>query len=331
MSNRSLNVHLLEAPEPEVLNHLHGQLDSKVNVTIGHTLPKPARFEVLVSGRPAPKDVAASPNLRALVVPWAGLPPETRDLAKKHGLAVHNLHHNAANVAEMALGLLLAAAQRLVPADRALRQGDWRIRYLDVNPTVLLGGKTAVILGYGEIGRRVAAACRALGMNVKATKADPRSVPVGCPDAVFPPEALDELLPHATALIVCLPSTRQTRGLLGARALARLPRPAVLVNVGRGEVVEERALFEALRSGALYAAGLDVWYTYPTDEPTRANCPPSQFPFHELDNVVMSPHRAGAFNVAETERLRMSALAELFNAAAAGRPMPNAVDLDKGY
>ncbi len=327
----TLRVHLLQAPEPAVLDHLRGLLDPNVEVTVGETLPEPAGFEILVAGRPEPEHVAASRALRTVIVPWAGLPPETRDLAVKHELAVHNLHHNAGNVAEMTLGLLLAATQRLVPADRALRAGDWRIRYLDVNPAMLLGGKTALVLGYGAIGTRVAAALRALGMTVLATKADPATVPPDCPDEVHPPGALHELLPQATALVVCLPSTRHTRGLIGEAELALLPRPAALVNVGRGDVVDERALYEALRSGALHCAGLDVWTQYPTDEPSRANTPPSPFPFHELDNVVLSPHRGGAYNVADTERLRMAALAELLNAAAAGRPMSNAVDLDRGY
>jgi phosphoglycerate dehydrogenase-like enzyme len=103
----------------------------------------------------------------------------------------------------------------------------------------------------------------------------------------------------------------------------------VLVNVGRGPIVDEAALYAALRDGTLYAAGLDVWYNYPADEAARAHTPPSDYPFHELDNVVMSPHRAGSS--VETEALRMVHLARLLNAAARGEPMPNRVDLEAGY
>ncbi len=83
-------------------------------------------------------------------------------------------------------------------------------------------------------------------------------------------------------------------GLLGAAELALLPDGAVLVNIGRGPIVDERALYEGLRDGRPHAAGLDVWYSYPPDEAARANWPPSAYPFHELDNVVLSPHRGGA-------------------------------------
>jgi phosphoglycerate dehydrogenase-like enzyme len=146
---------------------------------------------------------------------------------------------------------------------------------------------------------------------------------------VAPLEALQGLLPRAHALLVCLPHTPQTTGLIGAGELALLPPDAVLVNVGRGPIVDQAALYHALRDRRLHAAGLDVWYNYPADEAARAQTPPSAYPFHELDNVVMSPHRAGRST--DTERLRMRHLAEVLNAAARGEPMPNRVDLHSGY
>jgi phosphoglycerate dehydrogenase-like enzyme len=129
--------------------------------------------------------------------------------------------------------------------------------------------------------------------------------------------------------MICLPHTPETDGLLGSVELALLPPKAVLVNIGRGLIVDEAALYEALRDGRLHAAGLDVWYSYPPDKASRADWPPSTYPFHELDNVIMSPHRGGAAD--ETDRLRMAALAELLNAAAKDQMMNNRVDLDAGY
>jgi len=101
------------------------------------------------------------------------------------------------------------------------------------------------------------------------------------------------------------------------------------VNVGRGPVGEEDALFDALESGALAGAGLDVWYEYPRDEASREKTYPSERPFHTLDSVVMSPHRAGGSRQRMLRRLH--ALAELLNAAALGEPMPNKVAIDLGY
>jgi phosphoglycerate dehydrogenase-like enzyme len=110
--------------------------------------------------------------------------------------------------------------------------------------------------------------------------------------------------------------------------LARLPNGAIVVNVARGPIVDEAALFEDLRSGRL-RAGLDVWYKYPKKEKDRTNTPPSAHPFHELDNVVMTPHMAEESD--DTELLRVTDLAKMLNAAAGGEALPNRIDPDRGY
>jgi phosphoglycerate dehydrogenase-like enzyme len=129
--------------------------------------------------------------------------------------------------------------------------------------------------------------------------------------------------------MICLPHTQETNGLIGQTELDLLPADAVLVNIGRGAVVDEGALFAALRDGRIHGAGLDVWYNYPADKASRSNTPPANYPFHELDNVVMSPHRGG--DSTDTNRLRVMELANLLNAAAEGKIMPNLVDLSAGY
>jgi phosphoglycerate dehydrogenase-like enzyme len=136
-------------------------------------------------------------------------------------------------------------------------------------------------------------------------------------------------LPKADVLIICLPHTPDTHKLIGRAELDLLPEQSILVNVGRGEIVDEAALYHALRDQRLYAAGLDVWYHYPRNEASRSHAPPSAYPFHDLDNVVMSPHRGGQCTV--TEQLRMQHLARLLNTAARGNLMPNRVDVRAGY
>lgn len=326
----SLHVHLLQTPQAEDLQRLQPQLDPAVILTTGSDLPDPAEFHVLISGSAKREHLAASPQLHTVIVPWAGIPVALRDLLRVEfpQLALYNLHHNAPPVAELAMALLLAAAKRIVPLDQALRRDDWTPRY-EPSRAMLLEGKTALVLGYGAIGRLVARACRGLGMQVLATRRSPQTASDEYAHEIHSSAALPDLLPRVHALIICLPLTPETEGLLGEKELRLLPAGAVLVNIGRGPIVQEQALYEALRDGHLGAAGLDVWYNYPQDEESRSQTPPSNYPFHELDNVVLSPHRGGS--TMETGRLRMAALAELLNALARGEEPANRVDLQRGY
>jgi len=323
-----LHVHIVE--EPERLNELLSLLDDGVRVTTGKEHPERATCDILVAGVPEPAIVEENEGLKALVIPWSGVPNRTRALMGRFpDVAVHNLHHNALQVAEIAMALLLAAAKWIVPLDASLRRDDWSPRYGNT-PIVLLRGKRAVVLGAGAIGGLIAGMCEGMGVEPTLVGREGRPAEGGARGARSIDE-LGDLLPVADVLFVCLPLTEETRGLIGEDELAALPGQCVLVNVGRGPVVDESALYHALRDGTLHAAGLDVWYNYPTDEPGRTSTSPSEFPFRELPNVVLSPHRAGAPNTPETESLRMRALAELLNAAARGDDMPNRVDLDLGY
>lgn len=311
------------------LAELGAELDPDIKLTAGPELPAPPDYHILIAGRPEREHLTASYNLRALLIPWAGVPESTRELMLEFPqIAVHNLHHNALPVAEHVVALLLAASKLIVPMDRTMRRGDWTPHY-ESSRSVLLQGKTALILGYGAIGQKVARLCQGLGMDVIAIRR------LGsAPDAIeetriAPLEALNRFLPRAHALLICLPHTPETTGLIGAKELALLPPEALLVNVGRGPIVDEAALYHALRDGRLHAAGLDVWYNYPADTDSRSQTPPSDYPFQDLDNVVMSPHRAG--DSTGTEELRIIHLAEMLNAAAMGKSMPNRVDLHAGY
>nr|MBC8366021.1 hydroxyacid dehydrogenase [bacterium] len=115
-------------------------LDDRLSLSSGDEVPDPADYEILVAGRPTETLLDASPSLRGLIIPYAGLPTETRRMLRERPqIAVHNLHHNSGPASELALALLLAAAKRVVPLDRRLRKGDWRPRYQG-HPVLLLEG-----------------------------------------------------------------------------------------------------------------------------------------------------------------------------------------------
>lgn len=323
-----LHYHLLVAPKPEHLDYLRGKLDADIQLTTGDDVPE--NVEVLVAGRPKREHIQDRKYLQSLIVPFAGIPQETRELMLEfRRITVHNLHHNAPIVAESAIALLLAAAKSLVPVDRVFRQHNWTPRYVPA-PHIVLEGKTALIVGYGTVGRHVGRVLWAFGMTILAVR---RHVAARASTLVEQgkPDKLREWLPRADFVVMCLPDTPETRGMIGAQELALLPKGAVLVNVGRADSVDAGALYQALKDGHLGAAGIDVWYHYPNDEASRTHTPPADYPFHELDNIVMSPHRAGGGGIHEVELRRMDALAESLNAAARGQPIPHRVDLKAGY
>lgn len=326
-----MKVHLLNEPEAVIREFFENQLSREVHCTYGSDESAISDCEILIAGRPSRDMISSSGKLKSLIIPWAGLPPETRSLMQQHPkISVHNIHHNAGIVAEFTMTLLLATAKFIPLFDSTLRKNDWTLRY-EPNPSLLLQGKTALILGYGAIGSRVGAYCRAFGMVTIGIKNCSAGSHAEDGTAIYPLSDLTQLLPEADAVIVCLPLTDKTRNLINEEKLGLMHSRAVLINIGRGHIINEKALYSALQNNRILAAGLDVWYNYPHSEDARSNTAPSSMHFERLTNVVMSPHRAGHVDEVITEKLRMDHLARLINAAASGKSMPNQVDLARGY
>jgi len=279
--------------------------------------------EVLVGGRISGEDVSHCPELKRIVVPYAGIPPETLHTVRSlPDLTLHNIHHNAVSAAEMAIALMLAAAKLIIPADSALRVGDWAPRYRPEG--LLIEDSRVLVVGWGAIGKRAGAVCTAMGASVRGVRRTPQ-------EGLYTRADLPALLPETDILLVCVPLTDSTDGMIGQRELSLLPEGAVLVNVSRGPVVDEEALFRGLSRGHPSAAGIDVWYNYPDSPESRGNTMPSRFDFGSLPNVVMSPHRGGAFGLQEIETRRLKHLAEILLSLCRGDSEAGRVDPVRGY
>ncbi len=322
----TLRVHLLEPFESDVIEALRQHLGAEVQLTCGPIVTPDT--EVLVSSAPKREHLASRARLHAVVVPITGITPSTRAIMLEHPhLTLHNSRWPATPTAEGALTLLMAATKFVLPADRAFRQHNWAMRY-QPSPSILLEGKTVLILGFGAIGQTIGRMCHALGMHVLGVRRHAGG-DVDFPAEVHAVSALRTLLPRASILIVTLPLTAESKGLIGAAELKLLGKPAFVVNVGRGPVMDEAALYHALKDGTLTAAGLDVWYNYPKDASEYGHTPPSRYPFHELDNVVMSQHRIDL--VREHNVRLVTELAETLNLAAHGNTLRYRVDVQAGY
>lgn len=247
------------------------------------------RAEVIVAGR-INVEWPAMPNLRFRQVPSTGLnwisPAETPT-----GCVVCNAYGHEIAIAEYVLAAMLESVIGLARIDRRFRSHGWKDRKPGIGPNHgELFGKTVGIVGYGHIGRQVAIRSRAFGMEVVAASRTVRPAP----ELVWfgGMEELDRLLTASDFVVVTLPLSAETEGLFDAGRFARMKPDAIIINVGRGLVIDEAALYTALLEKRIGGAAIDVWFQYPSaDDP---DCLPSRFPFQRLDNVIMTPHGSGS-------------------------------------
>ncbi|HLX38500.1 MAG TPA: D-glycerate dehydrogenase [Candidatus Binataceae bacterium] len=237
--------------------------------------------------------IAAAPKLRVISNLAVGLDNIDVAAASAAGIAVgHTPGVLTEATADLAFALLMATARRIAEGDREVRAGKWQTW----GPSVLLGqdvwGATLGIIGWGQIGRAMAR--RGLGFNMRVLYAS-RSSHDSIAGAKRLPMA--RLLRESDFVSLHVPLTPQTRGLIGTKELATMKRGAILINTARGGVVDQRALYRALKSGHLAGAGLDVT----TPEPIASNDPHLKLP-----NVVITPHIGSA---SYTSRNRMAEIA----------------------
>ena len=288
---RAVDARLDVAFEPDLLPPPRWPCDHAGDPSFRRTPEQEERFAALFSGaevllgypREDPAQIAwavrIAPGLRFVQAMFAGAgqqlatagltPEELERIAWTSSAGVH-----ATPLAEWSLFGILALTKGL---PRLL--ADQRARSWDHYPVDEVRGKTLLVVGLGEIGSEVARLADAFGMRVVSVTRRHGD--------------LDELLPQADAVVLTLPLTDETRGLVGRARLNSLREGAILVNVGRGGVVDEASLVDALRSGRLRGAALDVF----AEEPL-----PPDSPLWELDNVILSPHTA-ALSVHENERV----------------------------
>jgi D-3-phosphoglycerate dehydrogenase len=258
--------------------------------------------------------LAAARNLKVVARAGVGLDNVDVKAATLAGVMVVNApQSNIVSAAELAVGLLLSAARHIAPANAALKQGEWkRSKFSGVE----LYEKTAGIVGLGRIGALVAQRLSAFGMTVVAY--DPFVAAGRAAQMGVRLLSLDELLRTADVVSVHLPKTPETVGIIGEEQLATVKPSVILVNAARGGIVDEAALYAALKEGRVAAAGLDVYATEPcTDSP-----------LFELDNVVATPHLGASTDEAQ-EKAGVS-VARSVRLALAGDLVPDAVNVQGG-
>jgi len=234
-------------------------------------------IEILLVGRSPRIDWSAAKHLRLLQVAGTGVDPMFCTLDPPPSAWVANTRGaHASAVRDHALALLLAFARDLPILIEQQQRAEWQGFAVES-----VDGKVLTLVGLGEVGRGLAKAGVALGLKVRAVRRHVRSEP-GV--EVYAPEQLVTALTGADYVVLCVPATRETRDLIGVEALGALPRHAVLINVSRGDILDPLALEDALRSGRLRGAALDVF----EEEPL-----PAANPLWSCPGLLITPHVAG--------------------------------------
>ncbi|WP_084960054.1 phosphoglycerate dehydrogenase [Thermoactinospora rubra] len=258
--------------------------------------------------------IAAAPKLRVVARAGVGLDNVDVEAATKAGVMVVNAPtSNITSAAEHTVALILAAARNVPQAHAALKQGEWkRSKYTGVE----LDGKVVGILGLGKIGQLVAQRLQPFGVELIAY--DPYLPPARAAQMGVRLVALEELLKAADFITVHLPKSKETLGLIGDKELHQVKPTVRIVNVARGGIVDENALYSAIKEGRVAGAGLDVF----------AKEPCTDSPLFELDQVVVTPHLGASTH--EAQEKAGTQVARSVKLALAGEFVPDAVNVQGG-
>lgn len=321
---KQLKTHYYRENEYDLENRLQTALGDSHRITVSKKIP--GDIEVLVLAYPTKEKLSIAPNLRYLIVPFVGIPEETRVLLQKYpDIKVFNIHHNSRVVAETVMAMLLTGIKHIIQGDREFRTHDWSFRY-GINPSTLLYQKRILICGFGHIGKLLASFLEPYQVVIDKIKRNNLDAEQG----VYFLADLPNIVENYDIVINILPATEETKQVFDQAVFARMKPSCYFINVGRASTVEESALFSALNEKRIAGAALDVWYNYPISEADRKNTPPANYPFHTLDNVIMSPHRAGGLGMAENEEFRIEELTKLLTRML-NNPDLEGLDLGLGY
>jgi len=262
-------------------------------------------------------------SLRLIQSTGAGI--ERIDLvAVPPGCGVAIVHEHERPIAEWVIMTMIALNRDTIRADATLRAGSWELGYFRAPTAMELSEQTLGIIGFGHIGQEAARLSSALGMRVIAATRTPDKVADPALFGVSRLVGLDEMntvLGESDFVLLATALSSETENLIGAAELALMKPESSLINVARARVVDEDALFDALKNRRIKGAAIDVWWgepLAPDESPT-----PSRHPFSELDNVLMSPHISG-ITVAMLQR-RVRAAADNIDRLARGEPIRNIV------
>lgn len=286
--------------------------------TAEEMLPYITEYEVIY-GHPAPEIVAKATNLKWLCSDFAGIEKYLPDGVFHNPDCILSNSSGAygPTISEHIIMVLLMLLRRMPEYEADLREQKWTF----YSPIRSIIGSHFVLLGTGDIGSNTARRLKALGARVTGVCRSGVSEEPAF-DRVLPLSELDHVLPTADALVLSLPATRETVGLLTAERIALLPKHAYLVNVGRGSAIDQEALVTALQNRTIAGAALDVMMPEPL---------PTDHPLWKCPNTILTPHVSGNLSLGLTCELDIAMFLSDLTRYKEGKPLKNFVDRTKGY
>ena len=290
------------------------------------------KADILVGWRPSRELLDTATKFRLFINPGVGVQHHIdtfREISKKRNVTLINGHGNTYFTAQHAVAMLLTLMNRIIPHHNWMTEGLWR-RGDSHAKSMPMRNRKIGLLGYGAVNQKVHRFLTGFDVDFLILK---RSWKGGeefsTPIKQFLPEDIDVFLKETDILIVAVPQTEETIGMIGEKELRLLGPEGFLVNVSRGIVIDEEALYTALSRKTISGAAIDVWYEYKPEPDKEGRKFPTRFPFHELDNVVLSPHR-GASPMDDLKR--WDEVIENIRRFAEGRDeFINVVELDRAY
>ncbi|TFF68624.1 hypothetical protein EU520_00130 [Candidatus Thorarchaeota archaeon] len=333
--SESLTMKVLVPYGDEIVNQIRQVIGSQAEViqserTAEDMLKTASDAIAVASGRVPGEYIRRAEKLRMIQAFGAGINKIDLDAVReREDVFVCNSHVNAAEVAEYAVMLLLAVSKNIIVNDRELRKGDWRYGWGGPSPNIEIRRKQALIIGLGSVGSELAKRLRCFNLHLSAVTRTGESPNSHLVDNLTDPTSLAEEVPVSDFVFLTLPLTSETKGLVDDEFLSWMKSTSILINISRGPIVDEAALYHALDEKRIHGAGLDVWWHYP-DTWGGSGVPPSRhFPFHTLDNVVISPHRAAYSEHIMHDQIRF--VGENLLRFIRGEKPLNIIDLSLGY
>ena len=289
--------------------------------------------DILIGWRPSKKILSNASNIRLFINPGAGihhLLKLFREINESKEVVLINGHGNSYLVAQHTVALLLTLMNNIIPHHKWMREGQWRTGDKHAI-SIPLRNKQIGLLGYGAINQKVHKMLSGFEINFSIIRKhwNKQKSQLPTPITKFEVSQLHEFLQVIDILIIAVPVTSLTENMIGLEELKLLGPNGLLVNIARGDIINEESLYYALKSRIIRGAAIDVWYNYNPKKDHEGRKYPFNYPFHTLDNIVLSPHRGySPFN----DVLRWKEVVENISRMAQGRQdFINVVNLEEEY